>query len=63
MLSPLRPVLVSGLNTIIFKDADEYDLRGKCNALILLADVIENHEIVSDEAPREHNMTCLPAKI
>ncbi|KAL5961340.1 hypothetical protein TSMEX_010927 [Taenia solium] len=46
-----RSVLVSGPNTIIFKDTDEYDLRGKCNALILLADVIENHEIVFDNAP------------
>ncbi|CUT98990.1 Disease resistance gene analog PIC12 [Echinococcus multilocularis] len=32
-------------------DTDEFDLSGKCNALILLADVIENHEIVADNAP------------
>ncbi|EUB60581.1 hypothetical protein EGR_04600 [Echinococcus granulosus] len=42
---------MSGLGVIIFKDTDEFDLSGKCNALILLADVIENHEIVADNAP------------
>uniref|UniRef100_A0A5K3FQP2 Mediator of RNA polymerase II transcription subunit 23 n=2 Tax=Mesocestoides corti TaxID=53468 RepID=A0A5K3FQP2_MESCO len=35
----------------LFQDTEE-DLNGKCNALLLLANVIEMHEIVPESAPR-----------